>query len=528
MKSVIHSMLVHCITIYSWPVHLIKDLERWMKNFIWSGDVNKRNLVTVAWHKVCSPINAGGLRIRSLSKINEGANLKLCWAMVQSNLPWAQFVRNRVLKNNVPIAYHISSSIWTSIKHKYREVISNSSWLLGIGHDINFWNDLWCGNSIVSSLDIPIAFHPFLKAIVSQFIINHSWSIPQNLLQIFPNLHNFIKDVSIHVIEKEDKIIWKHSHDRGLFFKEAYQFHCNGGQNLSWAKNIWNNAIPPSKSTMIWRTLHNKLPTDDNLSLRGCNISSMCSLCDKAQETIAHLFLECSFATSIWHWLSSIINLKCTFTLIQEAIQLVHRNWSPLCKIVVLAAVTNIINIIWFYRNQTRFNNKKINFKSAINLIIAGTTMSGNRLKCDANTSISDFVLLRAFSIKLNYGRASRIKEILWQSPVFHWIKYNIDGAFVGNLGPSSCGGIYRNNNVEFMGAFAYNLGNANSLVAEVNGAMFAIELAHQKGWRQVWLETDSMLVTLCNDPIFYTCHFNNFLELFIYLNLFNQFGVIK
>ena len=167
----------------------------------------------------------------------------------------------------------------------------------------------------------------------------------------------------------------------------------------SWAKNIWNNGIPPSKSTMIWRTLHNKLPTDDNLSLRGCYIPSKCNLCDKAQETTTHLFLECSFATSIWQWLSSIINLQCTFTSIQAAIQLSQRNWSPLCKIVILAAFTNIINISWFCRNQLRFNNKNINSRSAINLIIAGTTIIGNSSKCAANTSIPDFVLLIASNV---------------------------------------------------------------------------------------------------------------------------------
>jgi len=70
---------------------------------------------------------------------------------------------------------------------------------------------------------------------------------------------------------------------------------------------------------------------------------------------------------------------------------------------------------------------------------------------------------------------------------MFDWIKSNIDGASVGNPGLSSYGRIYRNSNADFLGDFAYNLGNGNSLVAELNGAMFAIELAHKKGWRQVW-----------------------------------------
>jgi len=113
-----------------------------------------------------------------------------------------------------------------------------------------------------------------------------------------------------------------------------------------------------------------------------------------------------------------------------------------------------------------RFNDKKINQRSAINLIISGTTLTGNNTNCAANSNIADFVLLKAFSVKLNCGNAPRIKEIMWQPPVFNWIKCNIDGASIGNPGSSSCGGIYRNNHAEFLGAFAYNLGITISLVA--------------------------------------------------------------
>ena len=497
VKSVIHNMLLHCITIYSWPVNLIKDLESWMRNFIWSGDVEKRKLVTVAWHKVCTPTKEGDLGIRSLSKINEGANLKLCREMMQSNLPWAQFLRNRVLKNLTPIRYHISSSIWNGIKHKFNEVLHNSSWLLGNGEDINFWTDAWCGQPLVDVLNIPSDLHPFLKATVNMFINNASWKIPQYLYQNFPILQGIIEKITIPTVARDDQIIWNHSHDGNLSFKEAYEYHYNVGQNISWAKNMWNFAIPPSKSTMIWRTLHCKLPTDENLVMRGCQTPSMCSMCTKNQETTSHLLMECTFATTLWNWLESIIKVHCNFSSIQEAIQICQRNFSPLCKIVVLAVVINIINIIWFCRNQQRFNNKRINVRAVINLIISATTLTGNNSNCAANSSIFDFVLLNAFSVKINYENAPRIKEIIWQPPVFEWIKCNIDGAAVGNLGPASCGGIYRDNSGEFLGDFAYNLGITNSLNAELNGAMYAIELAAQKGWGHIWLETDSTLVTL-------------------------------
>jgi hypothetical protein len=83
-------MIVYSISIYSWPVSLLKSLENWSRNFIWSGDVNKRKLVTVSWKKVCTPYAEGGLGLRSLIKLNEASNLKLCWDLLHSEASWTK------------------------------------------------------------------------------------------------------------------------------------------------------------------------------------------------------------------------------------------------------------------------------------------------------------------------------------------------------------------------------------------------------------------------------------------------------
>jgi hypothetical protein len=160
--------------------------------------VTQRKLVTVAWHKVCSPIKEGGLGIRSLSKLNEASNLTLCWELIQSNMQWARFLRYRVLKGSNPISYHIFSSIWSSVKHKFHEVCSNSSLQIGNGEDINFWLDPWCGNPLVQSLDIPPHLHLFLKAKVKNFIENQRWKIPNCLFSAYPNLLSLINMLLFH------------------------------------------------------------------------------------------------------------------------------------------------------------------------------------------------------------------------------------------------------------------------------------------------------------------------------------------
>ena len=259
IRSVAQSMLLHCLSIYSRHVSLIKDMEKWMRNFLASGDINMKKLVTVAWHKSCKPLKEGGLGIRNLSDINEAGNLKLCWEIVQSDLPWAFFVRSRVLRNKKPISYHISSSIWSSAKHKVPTILNNSSWLLGNEELINFWCDNWCNIPFVDLFNIPPHLHSSLHSTVSQFINNNNWCVPQDILQGFPNLQQNLNLVTIPLIQKEDKLIWKKSHDGSLSFKDAYLFQtASNHQHPSWSKIIWNAAIPPSKSLLTWRILHEK------------------------------------------------------------------------------------------------------------------------------------------------------------------------------------------------------------------------------------------------------------------------------
>ena len=82
VKSVIQVMLIHTISIYSWPVSLLNDLEKCIRNLIWRGDIEKRKLVIVSWKKVCIPFDEGGLGLRSLLHLNEASNLRMCWELL--------------------------------------------------------------------------------------------------------------------------------------------------------------------------------------------------------------------------------------------------------------------------------------------------------------------------------------------------------------------------------------------------------------------------------------------------------------
>jgi ribonuclease HI len=502
VRSVIQSMLTYSISIYSWPVSLIKNIEQCIRNFIWSGEIDKRKLVTTAWKKVCRPFSQGGLNLRSLNTLNKASNLKLCWTLLHSQSSWAKLLRDRVIRRRKPIKYHIFSSIWSSIKEEFEAIAENSIWLLGNGENINFWNDNWCGTILSEHYNIPSQTKQLLTSTVSDYIANGHWAIPPQMELEFLNLSSIVNQAIISLETCPDSLLWQHTDSGSLELKDAYNFKMPQLQDLFWAKYIWSSDIPPSKSFMVWRLMHEKMPTDENLMTRGCAIPSMCNLCSKQVETTFHLFFQCDFARILWSWFAGCLNLTIQFTTMEDMWKLCDLNWSPQSKITVTAAIINLLNTIWLAKNRARFNDNLITWRAAIALIIANTSLTGNNTKKISSNSIRDFSFLKLFRISIHHSRAPVLKEVLWQPPLLNWHKCNIDGASTGNPGNASCGGVFRDHASDFIYAFAEPLGIASSFVAEISGAMRAIEIAFQHQWHSLWLETDSSsVVAAFNNP---------------------------
>ncbi|GAU48468.1 hypothetical protein TSUD_324180 [Trifolium subterraneum] len=224
VKSVIQSMLIYSISVYSWPVSLLKSIETWSRNFIWSGDINKRKLVTMAWKKVCVPYVEGGLAIRSLRSLNEASNLKLCWELLKSNEDWAKLFISRVVRPGHIISHHINSSIWSGIKSEYQTVLMNSRWQIGNGLLVNIWEDAWCGDPLIQTFQIHANTLIWLPSKVNELIRSHQWCIPAYLNDLFPNLRSRVQQVIFPVEDLKDNFIWKASPNGDLSMKDAYEF----------------------------------------------------------------------------------------------------------------------------------------------------------------------------------------------------------------------------------------------------------------------------------------------------------------
>ena len=147
----------------------------------------------------------------------------------------------------------------------------------------------------------------------------------------------------------------------------------------------------------------------------------MCSLWGKHSESSFHLFFQCSFALKLWSWLAGTLNKNLHFNCLEDIWKLCDLSWSPQCKLVVKASIINLLNIIWYARNQIRFNNKSISWRTTLSMIISNTSLSGNQTKKVSNNSIRDFTLLKNFKVNIHNPRAPQIKEIIWKPPLPSW-----------------------------------------------------------------------------------------------------------
>ncbi|XP_058734177.1 uncharacterized protein LOC131605902 [Vicia villosa] len=494
VKSVIHSMLVHCMSIYNWPGSLIKNLERWIRNFIWSGNTDQKKIVTVAWRSCCRKINEGGLGIISISAFNSATNLQLCWKFANNNQAWSQLLNARVRKNSRLIKYSIKSSIWTGIKVYYADVIENCIWSLGNGNTVNFWLDNWVGETLASKFKVTGLFHNSLVSKVRHWWNSEAWSINTNIQTAIPDLLSTISKFSISDLSP-DLLAWKNYVNGALSLKEAYNFFLKPSPQPAWSSFPWDKDTSPSHSMIVWRFMHNKLPTDDNLAKRGFHYPSVCNLCFSAQDNAFHLFFECNFAKNIWSWFCDNMQFQHGINCLEDCRNVLSLSWSKQAAAVIHASLVSFFYFVWTARNRARFEDKHTHWKSCASLIAAHASLVGCCTSRYSNDSMLSFCLLKKFNIQIHPSKPLITKPIVWSPPLSDWFKCNVDGVSTGNATLAACGGIFRDHNANHILSFSVFLGPESAIIAEFMAAILCIEAAEKNNYRKLWVESDCILV---------------------------------
>ncbi|KAL0317837.1 UNVERIFIED_CONTAM: hypothetical protein Sangu_2198000 [Sesamum angustifolium] len=118
-----------------------------------------------------------------------------------------------------------------------------------------------------------------------------------------------------------------------------------------------------------------------------------------------------------------------------------------------------------------------------------------------------------ATQLGLKFQRSEPEKKITivrWRKPNNQGFKLNTDGASKGSTGLAGAGGIIRDDRGHIVVAFQEFLGIATNTYAEISAVAKGLEIAHNRGLNDIWVEMDSKVgIALIKEK--YTGHWKLF-----------------
>ncbi|XP_070022703.1 uncharacterized protein [Nicotiana sylvestris] len=149
---------------------------------------------------------------------------------------------------------------------------------------------------------------------------------------------------------------WK-AKNKQYTIKDGYNWR--RGEAIKWpyARWIWNRLNVPKHCFIGWAIMKKRLLTRDRLNLIGVSQEKTCLLCERADETIQHLFFECKYSRRLLEYLCKWLKIK-----INNADQ--NNIWRKIgrcikgriCRNFVASIITTIMYGIWRARNEALWN----------------------------------------------------------------------------------------------------------------------------------------------------------------------------
>ncbi|KAL8465386.1 hypothetical protein ACS0TY_034766 [Phlomoides rotata] len=255
IQSVLSAIPNYCLSFYRIPKLIIKELISIQRDFLWGGCEERSKIPWIKWEVVCSEKSERGLGIRELGRFNRALLSKWIWRF-----------------KNEP------ARLWDRvIKSKNGELELGEMKVDIKVFERNRWRGRYNGN------------------------MSGWWRELCNL---------YVGDEGRGVRQDIFRVRWRHTSD-GLFSTaSAYQKFGKTDetktevqeQKIAYNK-LWNSYASRRYQVIVWKILHNRLPTKERLQRMGIIPGSgdiKCAMCSEENETSIHLVANCRIVHNIW------------------------------------------------------------------------------------------------------------------------------------------------------------------------------------------------------------------------------------
>lgn len=259
---------------------------------------------SVAWKTLTLSKNEGGLGLKQMKAWNMAPLTKLIWGICNKSTDlWTSWASRVVLHGGnfwrAKIPQECSWTWWKVLKLRSR-VDSFVYIELGDGRQTSLIYDNWFHKQSLASLlkddnEVGVWGHDDM---VSQWCRDSRWSIPETFKRRHPDLAGQIEEIQLSNVV--DHAIWD-IHGSGKFsLTSCYEGLRVKKQLVPWNNIVWSSCIFPRHSFILWVLAHGKLKTKDRLQRLGTVVDQLCVLCSREDETINHLFFDCTYTTKVW------------------------------------------------------------------------------------------------------------------------------------------------------------------------------------------------------------------------------------
>nr|XP_016456151.1 PREDICTED: uncharacterized protein LOC107780147 [Nicotiana tabacum] len=133
-KSVFFGIQSYWSQVFILPKRVQKAIDTICRTFLWTGSASSSRRALVAWDRICTPLNAGGLNIMNLTIWNKAAIAKLLWDLARKkDCLWVRWVHCYYIKRaDIETVNAPKQAAWVVRKIiQCRDVIMENQQLIG-------------------------------------------------------------------------------------------------------------------------------------------------------------------------------------------------------------------------------------------------------------------------------------------------------------------------------------------------------------------------------------------------------------
>ncbi|XP_027156179.1 uncharacterized protein LOC113756908 [Coffea eugenioides] len=492
IKHVLSSIPLHLLSAAVLPASVFSMIEKVCSNFLWGSSEGGPRYHWIRWDQLCFPTEEGGVGFRQLRDVYTAFSLKLWWKFRRGDSLWAKFLLAKYCRHSHPCQVEYTagaSAIWKRLTNVSRHAELSMRWLVNSG-TCDFWYDNWLGSGALFHR-VPVRDTLTFK----DFLVDGRWS-SLLLARHFPtDIMDLILQQPPPVGERPDELVWMPSASGQFSLSSAFQ-EVRQVRSASWIfSHIWHRQLPLKVSFFMLRLLLQRLPLNDALGRFGVQLPSKCFCCRSATgESSEHIFSSDQLAREEWSYFGAVCGIGSPQGRVCDRMVMwwLSSQSKGQRRVVVSILPSFICWHIWKARNKAVREGVSLSSGDICHGIIQDVVLA-------VSSEVNRWNLCLPFD--QFFDRLStppvplQCRIVRWQAAGTGIATLNTDGWSKGNPGVSGGGGVLRDSEGRFLIGYSVCLGVSTSLRAEVLALLAGLRLCHQRGFTQVRVQSDSLVL---------------------------------